>query len=895
MKPTSNRRLAAIMFTDIQGYTALMQSNEKEGIEMRKRHREIFNATTEKFGGNILQYYGDGTLSIFDSVVNAVKCGHEMQIHFQTEPFVPVRIGIHLGDIIVKDDEVIGDAVNIASRIESMAVVGSVLVSDLVQRDLKNHGDIQTQSLGFYELKNVSQPVEVFAISNIGLVVPEANQIFGKVKPLHLDVQHNLPNPLTSFVGRIEEIEKIKKLQLQNRLVTLYGPGGTGKTRLATEIAKQTLGLYPGGVFFIDLSPLENSEMVIDTIAQTLNVNKGKDISIEATIAQNVSQENVLLVIDNCEHVIDKSASFIKYLLTHTEHPKILITSREVLNIPAELKYYVPSLTVPERSINLHEIDQYESLLLFQDRARLNNPNFALSESNLSYVTTICLRLDGIPLALELAAARVNFMGVETILKRLENQFKLLRSSDRSTVPRQQTIRATLDWSHDLLTEDEKLLFYRLSIFAGNFDLEDAEFICSCDIINEEDVIDHLSHLTDKSLVVGVKTNGKHRYRLLEVMKEYGKEKIDASEIKRLNENYCQFYLEKIKQSYLNQFGDNSNTMKWLILENENIEAALEMLNNNPSQQIEMTGCLSWYWWARSNYSTSKRYLKKVLKNYPYEDISRGRALCELGILEGYFGGDYALALDSANKGIEILRKNNASIELVAVLYQIAFMNLSGDITISTLLCNEGLKLAEQLGDPLMILRYKTMGGGILTNQFLADEAEDIVKENLLESRKINSPLDIDFNLHFFADIPMIRKDYNEASNRYLEGAQSSFKHGYIFQSNLDLQGVGMCLCAQGQHVTGLKLFGASEAKFEILGVHFSPPDTHHWGILINRTVGKSIAELGEKRANEIMAEGRLIKLEDAILYANKLVKNNNIIINQEIFKSQLADRISDN
>ena len=193
------RQLAAIMFTDIQGYTALMQQDENQGLQMRGRHREIFNATTTKYKGQILQYYGDGTLSIFNSVIDSVNCAAEMQVLFQKDPLVPLRIGIHLGDIIVAEDEVIGDAVNVASRIESMAVVGSVLVSDRVQMEIKNHEEIRTQSLGLYELKNVEKPVEVFAISNRGLIVSVANHLPEKVRPFHHDIEHNLPNPSGSY------------------------------------------------------------------------------------------------------------------------------------------------------------------------------------------------------------------------------------------------------------------------------------------------------------------------------------------------------------------------------------------------------------------------------------------------------------------------------------------------------------------------------------------------------------------------------------------------------------------------------------------------------------------------------------------------------------------------
>jgi len=203
----ATRQLAAIMFTDIEGYTALMQQDENQALEIRERHRDIFNTTTNKYKGQILQYYGDGTLSIFNSVIDSVNCAAEMQILFQKDPLVPVRIGIHLGDIIVAEDEVIGDAVNVASRIESMAVVGSVLVSDRVQMEIKNHEEIRTQSLGLYELKNVEKSVEVFALVNEGLVIPGIKEMLNKGK-VKKDIPNNLPNPATRFFGREKELKQ---------------------------------------------------------------------------------------------------------------------------------------------------------------------------------------------------------------------------------------------------------------------------------------------------------------------------------------------------------------------------------------------------------------------------------------------------------------------------------------------------------------------------------------------------------------------------------------------------------------------------------------------------------------------------------------------------------------
>ena len=542
----NQRQLAAIMFTDIEGYTALMQQDEKKALAMRERHRDVFSTSTNKYKGQILQYYGDGTLSIFNSVIEAVNCAVEMQKLFQKIHPVPVRIGIHLGDIIVTEDDIIGDAVNVASRIESMAMVGSVLVSDRVHRDIINHEEFLTQSLGIYTLKNVEKPIEVFAISNQGLIIPEMNKVSEKAIPFEPYIEHNLPNPESSFIGRKEEIEKIKDYLTKQRLVTLFGPGGCGKTRLAIEVAKHSLINYPDGIVFLDLAPLENTEFINNTFAQELKIKRERDKSLEESIAGNISHKKMLLVIENNEHLIDKCASLIRYLFVNTEQLKILVTSREVLNIKSELKYYVPPLGFPNCCIKLSEIDNYESILLFRDRAYMNNPNFVLDEDTISSVTSICQQLEGNPLAIELAASRINFMDPETILKRLQNQFALLQTSSRSVSAKHQSIKASLECCHELLTNDEKLLLYRLSIFSGDFNLDEVELICSNDPLNKEDIIELVSRLSEKSLVVIVeKEGGIRKYRLLELIKDFGKERLEGSESKRLKKNYSDYYLGK--------------------------------------------------------------------------------------------------------------------------------------------------------------------------------------------------------------------------------------------------------------------------------------------------------------------------------------------------------------
>jgi len=282
------RVLAAVMFTDIVGYTALMQRNENHALKIRGRHREIFNETTDKYKGQILQYYGDGTLSIFNSVIDSVNCATEMQILFQQDPLVPVRIGIHLGDIIVAEDEVIGDAVNVASRIESMAVAGSVLVSDRVQMEIKNHEEIHIRSMGHFDLKNVEKPVEVFALANTGLVIPGIEEMLNKGR-IEKDIPNNLPVPATRFFGREKELKQVKERLANHRLVTLLGAGGCGKTRLSLEVAQQSKDLFPDGVWFVGLAPLTNTDLVAGTIAEIFQINPEKEKPIENTLANRIS------------------------------------------------------------------------------------------------------------------------------------------------------------------------------------------------------------------------------------------------------------------------------------------------------------------------------------------------------------------------------------------------------------------------------------------------------------------------------------------------------------------------------------------------------------------------------------------------------------------------------
>ena len=309
----------------------------------------------------------------------------------------------------------------------------------------------------------------------------------------------------------------------------------------------------------------------------------------------------MLVILDNCEHLIAECARILDLLVTGTQIPLFLTTSREALNIPGESVFHTPSLAFPQAAVSLEEIEAFESVKLFRDRVLLNKPDFELDENNGPAISSICQKLNGIPLAIEMAASRVKVMDPETILSRLSDQLSLLSTGARTASPRQQTLRVTIDWSYNLLTEDEKGLFHRLSVFTGDFDLEDAEKVCGYDPLSEFEVLDILTRLVDKSLVITVERDHTTRYSLLELMKQYGGEKLSQkSELGNLQEQYCNYYLEKTGTAYKERVKNSGIWSGWLNLELNNLQGLLTILQNDPDKRLEMASYLGDFFYEHS-------------------------------------------------------------------------------------------------------------------------------------------------------------------------------------------------------------------------------------------------------------------------------------------------------
>ena len=430
---------------------------------------------------------------------------------------------------------------------------------------------------------------------------------------------HNLPLELSSFVGREKELAEVKRLLENNRLLTLTGSGGCGKTRLALAAAGELVEGFADGVWLVELASLADASLVPQAVASTLGVREQTGRSPTESLSDYLGSKRVLLVLDNCEHLVEACAELAEALLHSCPELRILATSREALGITGEVAWLVPSLSLPDlrRLPAVESLYQYESARLFVERTTAVNPTFALTEQNASAVAQVCYRLDGIPLAIELAAARTKVLTVEQIAVRLDDSFGLLSAGSRTAMPRQRTLHATMDWSHELLPDEERALFRRLAVFAGGFTLEAAESVCSGEDLERDEVLDLLSHLVDKSLVVAWEVSGEARYRLLETVQQYAWEKLsEPGETERFRERHAGYYLALAEEAEPELKG--AGQVAWLERlewERDNLRAAMAwLLERGALEEAARLGWALWLFWGiRAHFAEGRRWMEQAL------------------------------------------------------------------------------------------------------------------------------------------------------------------------------------------------------------------------------------------------------------------------------------------
>lgn len=643
------------LFTDIQGSTKLWQSYPEEMRKSLLRHDEILKSVIEAHKGYIFKTVGDAFCAAFHTAIDGLNAALNSQLALQKENWTTpkpllVRMALHTGESQERDNDYYGQTLNRAARLESIAFGGQVLISlvtaELIRDSLPDKTNLK--DLGLHRLKDLTRPESVFQ-----LLHPDLPLEFPPLKSLNAHI-HNLPIQPTPLIGREKEQETIKAMldDVNTRVVTLTGPGGIGKTRLALQTAAENIENYRHGVFFIDLSSVFNTEMVMPVIAETMHIKESGTQSVFHNIVEYLKNKHVLLVLDNFEQIINAELQIVE-LFTECPLLKILITSREPLHVRGEKAFAIPPLTFPklEKNKSIEKLTQFEAVRLFIESALSVKQDFRINNDNAPAVAEICSRLDGIPLAIELAAARTKLLPPNAILKRLEHSLNLLTSGPHDLPERQRTLRATIGWSYDQLDENLKKFFRTLSVFRGSFTLESAESILLKIGGEESGMLNSIESLLDKSLLLQTTACEEPSFHILETIRDYGREKLkENNEIESVMELYTAYFLNLAETASNNMEGGDQVT--WLNKLNSNMENLRSSLGwfaktGDCESSLKMAGFLWESWQIRGYLTQGRNTLKQILnrcRDYAQKNAAQtllGQVLLGAGVLARH-QGDYS-------------------------------------------------------------------------------------------------------------------------------------------------------------------------------------------------------------------------------------------------------------
>ena len=596
-----------LLFTDVEGSIRLWEADREAMAEASARHDRIVREQIEGAGGQVFKTVGEAFRAVFADPSAALAAAVAVQRAVGAEPWPPgspvrVRVALHSGVCVERDGDYFGPVVNRVARLLAAGHGGQVLVSGAAYGLLAGRlpGGIGLRDLGEHRLKDLGRAERVFQVTGPGLA-----EGFGPLRSLDDPaLRHNLPSQATSFVGRAAELAELRSLVAGgSRLVTITGPGGIGKSRLAVQVAAEALDGAGDGVWLVELAPVADPELVARTVAAVLGVREEPGRPMLDTLVEAVGDRYLLVVLDNAEHVLGAAAKLADALMRSCPRACLLVTSREPLGISGEHVFRVPPLPVPPADLAAPgRLAAFESVQLFAERAVLHRQGFAVDDANAAAVAAVCVRLDGIPLALELAAARLGSLSVPEISSRLDQRFRLLTGGSRTALPRHQTLRALIDWSYDLLNPEERMVLDRLSVFAGGWTLEAAEAVTSAGDTGEWQVLDHLAALVDKSLVQADETHGSTRYRLLETVRHYAAERLalrPGSELDETRAAHRDHYLALVETAGAHLRGpDEAVWLDRLEAEFDNIRAALAFSVADPGGAepgLRLAAGLRWF------------------------------------------------------------------------------------------------------------------------------------------------------------------------------------------------------------------------------------------------------------------------------------------------------------
>ena len=705
--------IRALLLTDVVDSTQLAERlGDQAMAALWAAHDRAARDLLVAWGGREIDKT-DGMLLLFDSAADAVQ--YAVDYHRALAGLampLQARAGLHVGPVVLRENhpddvargakplEVDGLAKPVAARVMSVARGGQTLMTVAARQALDDfwlsRTKLQTRSHGHWMLKGISEPVELFEVGDDrarftppldGEKVHRVVQVAGRWLPLS-EVPTNLPEQRTSFVGRQRELAEIKALLDKTRLLTLLGMGGLGKTRLSLQVASEQLADFHDGVWFLDLAPLRDAALVVGELAQVLGVRDEPGQTPLQTLCGQIKSRRMLIILDNCEHLLRASAQLANALLKAAPKVVLIATSREALGVPGERTYPIHPLPVPARNEGFDELSRSAAVRMFVERAQAHRLDFEFNESLVPAMTELVARLEGIPLALELAAARVRSMSVADINRRLKHRYKVLTEGSVLLEERQQSLRALVDWSYDMLNDQEQVVLQRLAVFVGGFDLAAAEPVCGSDPVDPDDVMDLLASLVQKSLVTMSNADGNARYRMLETIRDYAAEKLaDSGERAATAARHCEHFFALAKQARDGLQGPHQG--EWLDrleTEQDNLRAALSLAQADdsgvdPFIAVKMAVALQNFWIMRGRASEGRAAVRATLARPAIQasDQAQAHALY-VGAALAWVQSDLNEALSMLQSCLQLRRGLAKPVDVAATLSTLAVTKLgSGD------------------------------------------------------------------------------------------------------------------------------------------------------------------------------------------------------------------------
>jgi predicted ATPase/class 3 adenylate cyclase len=853
-----------LLFTDIEGSTRLLRQAGEGYADLLLTHRRLLRDAFAVHGGYEVDTEGDAFFVAFASAKEAVAAAAEGQRALASHEWpenrrIWVRMGLHTGEPRLLDANYVGLDVHHAARVMAAGHGGQVLLSQST-RDLLGE-DANLRDLGEHRLKDLSLPQRLYQLQVEGLPTEFPALKTLENRPTNLSVQ---PTPL---IGRESELAEVAAMLAREdvQLLTLTGPGGTGKTRLALQAAAEIVDAFPSGVFFVSLAPISNADLVISTVAQTLGLREQSTQPLLDTLCEHLADKTMLLVLDNLEQVL-KAAPDIAALLAAAPRLRVLATSRAPLHLKAERLFPVPPLALPDLAMEeeADSLSQYEAVRLFIERAQTVRPDFAITAANAPSVAEICVRLDGLPLAIELAATRIRVLSPQAMLARLDQRLRLLTGGSQDLDERQQTLRATIEWSYDLLSEQEQILFARLGVFVGGSRIDAAEAVCDSQADLGIDIFDGLASLVEKSLLrQRDDPDGEPRFWMLETIREYALGRLAArSEPESVEEALSQYVISFAEEARDKVREDEASA--WLAridAEQHNVRFVLDRLiarGHGDETAIVLWGV--WFFWLSRGQGREGIALVEAALDLNYSTpLLRGEVLAIAGELLRV-QGHYSQAKSHKQQALAIFLANDDQSGAAATLHDLGEIAAGeGDLAQARDLHEQSLALREALGQPAGIAHALSGLADVELEEGNHEAARLLLSRMIEIARETGSAETLAVSLADHAEVERRQGELPHALDVFREALTAAQEIGNLYLTQLCLDGIARVLGALGEPVQAARLWGASEAIREQGG--FVLWHRRHYDEAVNATR----TQASEHDFDRAWDAGRLLNTQQAV------------------------------